>query len=149
MRQPYSYRSDPDVPAFDDRAPVAVMDAACAICTRGARLIHHLDKTGTIRICPVQTPLGAALMRHVGLAPDDPASWLYLEEGALYEGAEAVLRIAARMGGAARAALILRYVPRGLRERAYRFIARRRIALFGHADMCALPDPSFQARLMR
>lgn len=29
----YSYRNDPAVPAFDDRTPVAVMDAECAICS--------------------------------------------------------------------------------------------------------------------
>lgn len=149
MLDAYSYRSDPDVPAFEDSAPIAVMDAECAVCTRGARLIHRLDRTGTIRICPVQTPLGAALMAHSGLAPDDPASWLYLEDGEIFEGAEAVLRIAARMGGAARFALILRLVPRALREGAYRVIARNRYRLFGRADMCAFPDPDFQARLLR
>lgn len=81
MRAPYSYRDDPAVPAFDDSGPVAVMDADCAICSWGARMIHRLDRAQSTRICPIQTPLGAALMAHYGVAPDDPSTWLFIDHG--------------------------------------------------------------------
>lgn len=38
-REPYSYRRDACVPAFDDSGPITVMDGHCALCSAGARLI--------------------------------------------------------------------------------------------------------------
>lgn len=149
MTKPFSYRDDPAVPAFDDSAPVAVMDAECAVCTWGARMVHRLDRTGTVRICPVQSPLGAALMQHYGLNPEDPASWLFLDRGACHVDFEAVLHAGWRFGGWGRLTSVLRICPKPLRDWLYRRLARNRYALFGRADMCALPDPTFQRRLLR
>jgi hypothetical protein len=78
---PHSYRSDPRVPAFDDRHPIALMDGNCALCCFGARIIDRLDRAGEIRICPVQTRLGRALLQHYGLSVDAPETWLLLERG--------------------------------------------------------------------
>lgn len=148
MPQPHSHRADPAVPAFDDSAPVAVMDAECAVCSWGARMIYRLDRAGTTRICPIQTPLGAALLRHYGLDPDDPASWLFLDDGVAHTDFDAVLHAGRRFGGLARLTLVLRLVPKPLRDWLYRRLARNRYAVFGRADMCALPDPAFQRRLL-
>ena len=47
--------------------PTAVMDATCDLCSWGARMIHWLDKSGEIKIAPIQSDIGAALMRDTGL----------------------------------------------------------------------------------
>lgn len=144
----FSWRDDDRVPRFDDDFPVAIMDAECAICTRGARLIHRLDRSGKIRICPVQSPLGAALMQHHGLEPADPSTWLFLDQGKGYRDADAIIRVGRRLGGWGYLACILSLLPRVLRNGLYRRMARRRYALFGQGDMCALPDAAFRKRLI-
>lgn len=149
LHRPYSYRDDPQVPRFDDAAPVAVMDAECAICSWGARMIHRMDRSGQVRIAPVQTPLGAALLQHYGLAPDDPASWLFIDQGVAYADFDAVIHAGQHFGGWGYLTAALRLLPKPLRDWLYRRLARNRYALFGHADMCALPDATFQRRLLR
>ena len=52
--------------------PIAVMDATCALCSWGARMIHRMDRSGEIRIAPIQSETGAALMRFHGLDPSTP-----------------------------------------------------------------------------
>lgn len=148
MAQQYSYRADRDVPDFDDSAPLAVMDAECALCSWGAQMIHRLDRTGTVRICPVQTELGAALMRHYNLNPDDPASWLFLRDGRPEMDFEAVLAAGRLFGGWARLVMVLKLIPKPIRNWLYQRMARNRYAIFGRGDICALPDPAFQKRLM-
>jgi predicted DCC family thiol-disulfide oxidoreductase YuxK len=148
MDQLYSYRDDPQVPVFDDTAPVAVMDAECALCSWGARMIHRLDRTGTVRICPIQSRLGSALMRHYGLDPSDPASWMFLKDGQSHLDFEAVLYAGRQFGGWGHLVSVLRIFPKPVRDWLYRRMARNRYAMFGRADMCALPDPEFQKRLM-
>lgn len=149
MSEPYSFRVDPSVPDFDDSAPLAVMDGECAICSWGARMIHRFDHSRTVRICPIQRPLGTALMRHYGLVPENPASWLFIDEGVAYCDFEAVLYAGRRFGGWARLIGIMRIFPKPVRDWLYRRLARNRYALFGRADLCSLPDPGLQKRLLR
>jgi len=125
------------------------MDATCGLCAKGARWIAYNDKANEFRIIPQQSALGAVLLRHYGLDPDDPTSWLYLEDGLPYVSAEAVIRCGQRLGGPWRALLALRIIPKPLLHRLYLWVARNRYRLSGRADLCALPDPAIQARLLR
>jgi len=146
-RPPYSYRDDPAVPRFDDGGPVAIMDGDCALCASGARVIARLDRERVFRVGRTQSAAGAALVRHYGLQPEDPETWLYLEDGRAWSGMEAIIRIGARLGGPGRSLGILRLLPRSLREWLYRRIAHHRYR-FGRTDMCNFPDPELRARLL-
>lgn len=146
-RPAYSYRDDPAVPGFDDSGKIAVMDGDCALCSWGARTIARLDKDETFRICPVQSETGSALVRHYGLDPADPETWLFLENGKAWSGMEAIIRIGERLGGMARLASLMRVLPRSLREWIYRHIARNRYR-FGRSDICAIPDEKLRRRLI-
>ncbi|UUP16061.1 thiol-disulfide oxidoreductase DCC family protein [Nitratireductor thuwali] len=145
---PYSYRTDPDVPLFEDSSPIVFMDGECALCSRGARLIARFDKAGEFRICPVQSPTGKAVLRHFGLNPSEPDSWLYLVDGRPFTSLDAIMRVGNRIGGAGRLLQVFRFLPRGAQDWLYGKLARSRYRLFGKTDMCALPDPELRARLM-
>jgi predicted DCC family thiol-disulfide oxidoreductase YuxK len=147
-RAPYSYRHDPAVPPFDDSGPIAFMDADCLLCATGARLISRFDRAGAVRICPVQSRLGRAMLIHHGLDPDGPESWLYLEGGRATTSLDAIIRVGRRVGGPGHLLAAFRVLPRPAQDWLYRRIARNRYALFGHTDMCALPDPALRARIM-
>lgn len=145
---PYSYRQDVDIPAFSDQGPITVMDAHCAICARGARWIAHNDGKKEFKIIPLQSPLGNALMRHYGMDPDDPLSWLYLENGKAYSSLDAAIRVSQRLGGIWSSLVILKIIPRRLQDWLYGLVARNRIKIFGTADLCNMPDPEVQKRLL-
>ena len=147
-RGAYSYRQDRAVPPFEDAGPVVFMDGGCALCTRGAQLIARLDHADEFRICPIQTVLGQSILRHYGIAPDDPESWLYLVDGRAYTSLDAIVRAGARMGGWGRFVSPFGLLPRAVQDWLYRRIARNRYALFGRTDMCAVPDPRLRKRLM-
>jgi predicted DCC family thiol-disulfide oxidoreductase YuxK len=147
-REAYSYRQDRAVPPFEDAGPVVFMDGDCALCTRGAQLIARLDHAGEFRICPIQTVLGKSILRHYGIAPDDPESWLYLVDGRAYTSLDAIVRAGARMGGWGRFVSPFGLLPRAVQDWLYRRMARNRYALFGRTDMCAVPDPRLRKRLM-
>ena len=147
-RAHHSYRDDPNVPAFDDAHPVAVMDGQCALCTFGARLIAKLDKRQRVRICPVESDLGSALLAHHGIDPADPESWLFLEDGHSWVSFDAWIKVGESVGGIGNLMRIFWIVPRPIRDWIYRRIARNRIAVFGRSDLCALPDDNLRARLI-
>jgi predicted DCC family thiol-disulfide oxidoreductase YuxK len=146
---PYSHRSDRNVPAFDDAGPVVFMDGECLLCTRTARIIARLDRKGEFRICPVQSPLGSAVLAHYGLDPADPESWLYLEDGRAYGSLDGVIRAGRRLGGWGWLVTAFGLLPGPARDWLYRHIARNRYRIGGKADLCAVPDPAIRKRLMR
>jgi predicted DCC family thiol-disulfide oxidoreductase YuxK len=145
----HSWRQDPAVPGFDDTVPVAVMDAECAICSWGARMIHRLDRSGRVRICPIQSPLGRALLAHHGFEPRDPSSWLYLDQGRAHSDFDAVIHAGESFGGWGRLCAVLRLIPKRPRDWLYLRLARNRYRIFGRGDLCGLPDPGLQARILR
>lgn len=146
-RPDHSWREDGAVPGFDDTRPLAVMDGACVLCSWGARTIARLDREEAFRICPVQSPLGSALVRHFEQDPEDPQTWLFLDQGKAWSGMDAIIRIGERLGGVGRLASLMRILPAPLRDWLYRRIAFNRYR-FGRTDMCALPDEALRRRLI-
>lgn len=137
------------MPDFSDTGSITVMDAQCALCAQGARWIARNDRCNEFRIVPVQSVLGAALLRHYGLDPDDPVSWLYLEDGQAHTSLDAVIRVGRRLGGFWRILSAFMILPHRFRDRLYYTIASNRYRWFGQADMCALPDADVQKRLLK
>lgn len=148
MRAPYSYRADATVPPIDDSYVIAVMDGDCALCSYGARFIAGRDRKQKIKICPIQSTLGQALARHYGIDPHDPDSWMLLKHGTAYTEFDGFIETGKTLGGIWRLGQSLRILPRSVKNWLYHRIARNRYALFGHTDMCALPDPNLRARLL-
>ncbi|MDA9207316.1 DCC1-like thiol-disulfide oxidoreductase family protein [Octadecabacter sp.] len=128
---------------------IAVMDGTCALCAFGARMVNHLDKRGTIKIAPIQGQAGAHLMSENGLEPLDPESWLLIEpEGRVSRDLDALIRLGQVTGGIGWVLTWLRVLPKPARNWMYARVARNRYAMFGRADMCAIPDEALRARLL-
>jgi predicted DCC family thiol-disulfide oxidoreductase YuxK len=124
------------------------MDAQCALCARGARWIAHNDRRDEFRIIPIQSALGRSLLIRNGLDPDDPASWLYIENGKVYASLDALIRVGLRLGGVWRLLGLLRILPEPLQDKLYKLVATRRYA-FGRTDLCTLPDVEVRRRLVQ
>ncbi len=145
----YSYLRDSSVPDFPQRDLICVMDAYCAVCARGARWIARHDKAQAFSIVPLQSKLGSALLTHYGMAPSDPTSWLYLEHGQAFTSLDAFIRVGSQLGGVWRGLALLRIIPVTLQDHLYRTVATNRYRIGGHTDLCAMPDPEVQKRLLQ
>lgn len=146
MKPAYSYRSDPEVPPFDDSRPLFVFDGVCVLCSGGASWIMRRDRAARMAFTPAQGPIGQALYRHYGLAIDD--TYLFLVEGQAHGLSEGYFQVARVLGGRWKLAAALRLIPRPLRDAAYRLIARNRYRWFGKAEACALLTPEQRQRLL-
>ena len=62
-RAPFSYQQDDSVPEFSAGKVFTVKDARCTLCARGAAWIARNDKAQEFRIVPLQSEVGAALMK--------------------------------------------------------------------------------------
>jgi predicted DCC family thiol-disulfide oxidoreductase YuxK len=147
-RDPYSYRDDPAVPAFQDDRPIVVFDGHCAMCSRWARLVLRCDRAGRYRLLPAQTPLGRALYVHYDLDPEHYETNIVIEGGVAYTKAAGVISLADNLGFPFNLGEIFRWMPRGVADRLYDFIARNRFRVFGRNDVCMLSLPGWEGRFL-
>lgn len=127
---------------------VIVFDGVCALCNRWVRFLLRFDRRGRYRFAAMQGERGSALLRSHGLDPQDPASFLLLDAQGAWTDTDAILRVLAGLGGAWRLSGVLKALPRGLRDAAYRALARNRYRWFGRHDACHLPAPQHAARFL-
>lgn len=134
--------------AAETGSVVIVFDGVCALCNRWVRFLLRFDRRGRYRFAAMQGAQGSAMLRAHGLDPQDPMSFLLLDAQGAWTDTDAILRVLAGLGGAWRLAGVLRLVPRGWRDAAYRALARNRYRLFGRHDTCDLPAPEQAARFL-
>ena len=146
--EPYSYRHDPSVRAFDDSRPIFFFDGVCILCSGFARYILTHDRHDKFFLCSVQSPLGQEIYKHYSLNAQEFETNLLLWNGVPYFKATAFIETMNLLGGASRLAIALRIAPSGLRDVFYDPIARNRYAWFGKRDSCYLPSPAEQAKFL-
>lgn len=147
--EPYSYRSDPTVPDFDDSHAIIVFDGMCILCSRYMRFLMCHDHGHHFRFLPAQSALGEALFTHYGLREEDYDSVLLIADGKLRVKWDASIAFLEGLGWPWRLACCGRILPNFLSTRLYNFIAKNRIRWFGRRDVYLLPTPEDQARFLK
>ena len=126
---------------------VILFDGVCNLCNGAVTFIIDHDPDAYFVFAPLQSEALAAR-----LGPElDPAdvlgSIVLLEGGQRFTRSTAALRVARKLRGVwPLYAFIL--IPRPVRDRVYRWIARNRYRWFGKTDTCRLPTPELAGRFL-
>ena len=129
-------------------AAVIVFDGACVLCNGWVRFLLRHDVHARYRFAAMQSAHGRGLLLDHGLDPDEPVSFLLVEDGRAWQDTAAIVRVLAGLGGAWKLARIALLVPRPLRDGGYRRLAHNRYRWFGRRDACALPPPGQRDRFL-
>ena len=125
-----------------------VFDGACVICNGWVDFLLRHDVRGRYRFAAMQGTNGRALLAAHGLDPDDPTSFLLIDEAGAHRDTDAIVRVIAGLGGVWRAVHVARLLPRTWRDAAYRTLARNRYRWFGRRETCRVPSPHEAARFL-
>lgn len=128
--------------------PIVFFDGVCGLCNGSVDWLMARDRRSVLRFAPLQ---GETALRTLGAPQGDPESWsmVLVDETGRYWRSEAAIRIVRHLGGPwALVGRVLGAVPRGLRDAAYRWIARNRYRYFGKHETCRLPTPAERARFL-
>ncbi len=133
--------------------PVLLYDGLCGFCDGTVKFLLARDKAGAFQFAPLQGDFARDLFaRHPEFRDIDS---MMLVETDSETGSEQVslrsegaLRVAHHLGGAWRAAAVLRIFPRALRDAGYDAFARIRYRVFGRLDACVLPSGEQRRRFL-
>lgn len=101
------------------------------------------------RYAPLQSELGKKLIAERNIDSDSIDSIILIDPGvAYYIKSDAALEIGKQLRGYKTLSSILLWIPRGLRDIVYDFIARNRYKWYGKKEHCMVPTPELRAKFL-
>jgi predicted DCC family thiol-disulfide oxidoreductase YuxK len=128
--------------------PVLLFDGVCHFCAWSVRFVTDRDPARVFRFASLQGETGHRLLKAQGLDPEALDSVVLIEDGVAWRESDAALRVCRHLRVPWCWLWPLRFIPRILRDAAYRFIARHRYRWFGKMDTCMVPGPEMRSRFL-
>jgi predicted DCC family thiol-disulfide oxidoreductase YuxK len=129
---------------------ILVFDGVCVLCSHWVSFVLRHDRRRLYKFAAMQTSTGRGLLIEHGIDPDDPKSFLLLQDGHSYTDTDAIVRVLRSFGGRWKiVSALLALVPRFVRDPMYRWTARNRYRLFGRHDVCSVPSAQSADRFLR
>lgn len=127
---------------------IILFDGVCNLCNNAVQRVIKNDRKKQFRFASLQSNFGKEILLKNNLHPDDFSSFLFLDNGHLYNKSTGALRVAKYMDGLWPALYAFIIVPRFIRNAVYTWIATNRYKWFGKQTSCWLPTPDLQARFI-
>jgi predicted DCC family thiol-disulfide oxidoreductase YuxK len=128
---------------------IVLFDGLCNFCSYWPAFIIKRDPRGIFKFASLQSEIGRKIYAGHGLNPDDLESFMVLTPAGPKVRSDGTIAIALGLGGLWKfGGLVLRLVPRPLRDWGYGVFARNRYRLFGKRDSCLVPTPEIRARFL-
>jgi predicted DCC family thiol-disulfide oxidoreductase YuxK len=127
---------------------IILFDGTCAFCEGAVKFVARRDRANYFRFGASQSPEGRSLLAQAGFATEPARSIVLIENGQAYLKSTASLRIAGRLNWPWKAATILLWVPRPIRDAVYSVVAAIRHRLAGESNACEIPPPEIRQRLI-
>jgi predicted DCC family thiol-disulfide oxidoreductase YuxK len=131
-----------------ESGPVLLFDGVCNLCNGSVQWLIAHDPAARFRFASLQSDAGRALLERHGLPLDAMDTVVLMEGERHWLKSDAAIETARRLGGVYRLAVLLRVVPRALRDAVYDWVARNRYARWGKRDECWVPTPELRARFL-
>lgn len=130
---------------------VVCFDGYCLLCNKWVDLLIRLDKGNVFSFSPLQSDATKSFLGdkcYVDLESEALNTVVVVNKGQLSIKSDAVIEIIYGLGGVYRTAIVLKLVPRILRDFLYDFVANRRLRWFGRRDTCRVPSESESFRFL-
>jgi predicted DCC family thiol-disulfide oxidoreductase YuxK len=128
-------------------AGLVLYDGQCGLCNRSVRWLIEHDR-GRLRYAPLQGPTATAARARFPEIPQTLETVVFIEGERAYLRTKAFLHVARHLTWPWRAGYAFRWLPAGLIDPLYRFVARNRYRWFGSYDECRLPTQAERHRML-
>ena len=118
---------------------IILFDGVCNLCDAAVQYIIKYDKLDVFRFVSLQSELGQSILKHIGIQSDNIDSIVLYEPGiAYYYKSSAALEIAKNLQGIFTLATLFRFLPSGVRDLLYDYVAKNRYKWYGKKESCAV-----------
>ncbi len=128
--------------------PTYLFDGHCVLCSRAVQYILRHETTPEMRFVAITSAEGRELAQANDIDPDNPESFLIIEDDVVHRSSDALIVLARYIGGVHRIAVIGKILPRPIRDWLYSLIAKNRYKVFGQTESCYVPAPENRHRFI-
>jgi predicted DCC family thiol-disulfide oxidoreductase YuxK len=134
---------------FPKDKKIILFDGVCNLCEASVKFVIKYDTKDVFRFVALQSDLGLAIVKHIGLDIKNIDSVILYEPGIAYNyKSAAALEIAKNLGGFFHFGTVFKLIPNGLRNLIYDYIARNRYLWYGKKDSCLLPTEEIKSKFL-
>jgi predicted DCC family thiol-disulfide oxidoreductase YuxK len=128
---------------------IILFDGVCNLCDSSVQFIIKNDSKDVFRFTAIQSELGQEIIHHINIDTKLIDSIILYEPGvAYYHKAEAALLIARNLKGIYKLISYLNFLPKGLKNMVYDYIAKNRYKWYGKKDACMMPTPELKSKFL-
>ncbi|MGA9040955.1 MAG: DCC1-like thiol-disulfide oxidoreductase family protein [Terriglobales bacterium] len=134
--------------------PIILYDGVCGLCNRFIQMVLKRDPHDRFRFASLQNDFAGKVLHRHGAEPGNlDTLYVVLNYNQLGEQllsrSDAAMAVLRELGGIWRLLeIILRVLPKRLRDWSYRVIARNRYRIFGKYDQCLLPEERYRHKFL-
>ncbi len=125
---------------------ILYFDGVCSLCNKFINFLMVADKGNSLQYSPLQGKTAEKNLDSVYL--DKLDTIVYQEAGKFYSESDAVIRAVSGMGGIWKFVLLIKLIPKFIRNPIYRFVAKNRFQWFGKKDACRIPTPEERGKIL-
>lgn len=119
---------------------IIFFDDVCVLCNKTVTFLQFLDRRNKFYYAPLQGK--TASLKLSPLMPHEIENIIVYDQGKKYIKSDAVIIILLNLGGLFKLAIVLKLVPKFIRDYFYSLIAKNRYDIFGKNPHCRIPSPS-------
>lgn len=128
---------------------IVLFDGVCNFCNASVRFIIERDKKDSFRFASLQSDLGQKLTKERNIDTSKVDSIILIDPGnAYYIKSTAALEICKDLNGLYPVLSLFLFLPEGLRNFIYDFVARHRYQWFGKSETCPMPSEKEQSKFL-
>ena len=124
-----------------------MFDGECNFCDASVQFIIERDPEAYFRFAALQSEAGVELKKKYQIS-DQIDSFILIENGQVYKYSDGALKVCKHLKGLWKSLYLLKVVPRPIRNRVYKYIAKNRYRWFGKKEECMIPSPEVRERFL-
>jgi predicted DCC family thiol-disulfide oxidoreductase YuxK len=118
---------------------ILLFDGHCCLCNGAVDFVLKRDTRKKLLLASIQGSTGQGVLKKCHLPPSYLDTLVLVEQGKVYLGSTAALRVARLLSGGWPLFYGLIIIPKGIRDRIYRWISSHRYRWFGRKATCRMP----------
>ncbi|MFL0804273.1 MAG: thiol-disulfide oxidoreductase DCC family protein [Agarilytica sp.] len=127
---------------------IIIFDGICNFCNSSVNFIISRDYKDTFKFAPMQSPTGQQMLATHNISSDNIDTFLLVKNGKAFIKSDAALAIAQELRRPWNYLVILKLIPRPIRDYFYSLIARNRYKWFGKREHCMMPTPELKNKFL-
>ena len=127
---------------------IILFDGICNLCNHSIQFIIRNDSKKKFKFAALQSDFAQKLVPDVTIKNGAPESIILVESGKIYSHSTAALLIAKQLEFPIFLLYGFMVIPKFIRDRIYKWIAKNRYRWFGKQESCMLPSVELKERFL-